>query len=45
LKKKVEKYLYNMNIDDEHKLMDDEGRYLIYDIEGCLSAVNGAASI
>ena len=37
MKKKVEKYVHNMNIDGEHKLKDDEGRYLIDDIEGCLS--------
>jgi hypothetical protein len=39
MKKKVEKYVYNMNIDGVHKIKDDEGRYLIDDIDGCLSSL------
>ena len=39
LKRKVENYVYNKDIDGEHKLKDDEGRYLIDDIEGCLSSL------
>ncbi len=39
MKRKVEKYLYSKNIGGQHKLMDEEGRYLIGDdIEGCLQA-------
>ena len=41
MKKKVEKYVYNMNIDGKNKLKDDEGGYLIDNIEGCLRAVKG----
>jgi len=39
LKKKVEKYVFNKNIDGVHKLKDDEGRYLIDDIDGCLNSL------
>jgi hypothetical protein len=39
MKKKVEKYVHNMNIDGEHKLKDDEGRYLIDDIDRFLNSL------
>eukprot|EP01082_Thalassiosira_pseudonana_P007179 g6537.t1 g6537 contig23:701512-702841(+) len=40
LKRKLEKYLYSKNIGGVHKLVDEQGRYLIGDdIEGCLRAV------
>jgi len=39
MKRKVEKYLYSKNIGGQHKLMDEQGRYLIGDdIDGCLQA-------
>lgn len=43
MKRKVEKYLYSKNIGGVHKLMDEEGKYLIGDdIEGCLRAARQA---
>ncbi len=40
MKRKVEKYIYSKNIDNVHKVVDSNGRYLIgHDVEGCLRAV------
>ncbi|KAL7493606.1 hypothetical protein ACHAWT_003221 [Skeletonema menzelii] len=40
MKRKVEKYIFQKNIDGENRIMDYDGRYLIGDdIEGCLAAV------
>jgi myb proto-oncogene protein len=39
LKKKVEKYVYSLNIDSKHMIKDSEGRYLIDDIDKCLSSL------
>ena len=43
MKRKVEKYILQKNIDGVNRIKDDEGRYLIGDdIEGCLAAVRTA---
>ncbi|KAL7454169.1 hypothetical protein ACHAWC_007151 [Mediolabrus comicus] len=40
MKRKVEKYIHNKNIDGVNRIKNDDGLYLIGDdIEGCLSAV------
>ena len=40
MKRKVEEYIYNLNIDGVHRIKNDDGVYLIGDgIEGCLLAV------
>ena len=46
MKRKVEKYIFQKNIDGSNRIKDDDGRYLIGDdIEGCLAAARrGPAS-
>ena len=46
MKRKVEKYIFQKNIDGSNRIKDDGGRYLIGDdIEGCLAAARmGPAS-
>jgi hypothetical protein len=45
MKRKVEKYIYSKNIDNVHKVVDENKRYLIgHDVEGCLKAVRQSSS-
>lgn len=40
MKRKIEKFIYSKNIDNVHRIVDENRRYLIGDdIEGCLRAV------
>src|SRR6056300_1433490 len=46
MKRKVEKYIHNKNIDGVNRIKDDNGVYLIGDdIEGCLRAARGGLKV